>query len=131
MSPLRYFCLILLTVMAMSFVAPAAVLADNSNIPHSLCDARDRLLKERQELLADRSEYNSRLNYLDGYRMQVDKALAGNPWNRNALIDARDALVKRMDDLRSGLNDTERDLIANDRDLALIESEMQRWACIN
>ncbi len=131
MSSLRYFCLILLTIVTVSFVAPSIVLADNSNIPHSLFDARERLLKERQELLADRSEYNSRLNYLEGYRIQVDKALAGNPWNRGALIDARDALVKRMDDLTSWLDGTERDLISNEKDLALVESEMQRYACIN
>lgn len=131
MSLLRYFCLILLTVVTVSFVAPPLVLADNSDIPHSLFDARDRLLKERQELLADRSDYNSRLNYLEGYRIQVDKALSGNPWNRDALIDARNALIKRMDDLRSWLADTEHNLIANDKDLQLVESEMQRYACIN
>lgn len=131
MSPLRYFCLILLALVTVSFVAPSIVLADNSNIPHSLFDARDTLLRERQELLADRSDYNSRLTYLDGYRIQVDKALAGNPWNRDALIDARNGLVKRMDDLKSWLEATEHDLIANEKDLALVESEMQRYACIN
>jgi hypothetical protein len=131
MSPLRYFCLLLLTVVTISFVAPPVVLADNSNIPHSLFDMRDRLLKERQDLLADRSDYNSRLNYLDGYRIQIDKALSGNPWNRDALIDARNGLVKRMDDITSWLESTERNLLANDKDLALIESEMQRYACIN
>jgi len=131
MTAVKYFCLILLTFMAISFVSPTPALADNSNIPQSLFDARDRLLKERQELLADRSEYNTRLNYLDGYRIQIDKALAGDPWNRQALLDARTQLIKRMDDLRNWLDSSERDLLANDKDLALIESEMQRYACIN
>ena len=119
---------LVLIVLLIAACVPA--LADNSYIPDSLWSWRDRLLHERQELLSDRADCNTRLAQLDGYRIQIDKALGGNPWNRQELLGARASLLKRVDDVKAYADAVEKDLIDNQKDLALIESEMERYACI-
>ena len=113
-----------------SFLAPSICYADAS-VPHSLTEAREHLLKERENLLADRAAINSKLNNLVSSRLQIDKALNGNPGNRQAMTDARANLIAQIYKMQNYLDHTERDLMNNDKDLGVVESEIRRFACMN
>jgi hypothetical protein len=126
---------IILTVVAIALLAPVSAFADNSSVPHTLLDARDHLLKERQQLMIDRADTNTKLNFLSSSRAQIEKALAGassSPQlNRQALQDARSKLLTQISRMQMYLDHTEKDLMDNDKDLNLVETEMKHFACMS
>jgi chromosome segregation ATPase len=123
--------LLSLTLLAISVAMPVSAIADNSTIPHALLDAREHLLKEREQLMVDRSDINTKLNFLSSSRTQIDKALTGNSLNRQGLQDARSKLIIQISRLQMWLAHTEKDLGDNDKDLNLVETEMKQFACMN
>jgi len=114
------------------FFALSPVLADNSMIPSSLISYRDSLLGERQSLLAQRSDANSRIATLETAKRQCDVFLAGDisKVDHDRLIGARAAVSGRINDLKSWLEDVQSDLLDVDACLRDCESRMTRWACL-
>jgi hypothetical protein len=119
------------TLLALLALVPQPSPADNATIPTSLWEARDTLLKERDVLLSDRDNLNAQLNKLYSIRKQVDNSLTGNSLNRPALLDARQRLLTQIAKFQGYLDHTERDLLDNDKDLNIVESEIKHYACMN
>jgi len=118
-------------VMVALTLMPAPMALADDNVPQSLLAARDRLLKERDQLLSDRSNFNTQLKFLTQSRSQIEKALYGNPVNKPALLDARAQLTLRIYRTQTWLDHTERDLLDNDKDLNVVENELKTYACAN
>jgi len=123
--------LLSLTLLAITVTMPVSALADNSTIPHALLDVHENLLKERDRLIVDRSDINTKLKFLLSSRTQIDKLLTGSSLNRVALQDARAKLIIQISRLQMWLDHTEKDLGDNDKDLNLVETEMKHFACMN
>lgn len=115
-----------------SLALPLAAVARDSDVPGWLLGWRDKLLGDRSRLLNLRGEVSTRLNILQGLKTQADQVLSAptqDPASVNEIIAAREklrALIKRYQGIA---DDVEMDLIDNNKNLVVVEKDIQAIAC--
>lgn len=112
-----------------SLAFPFAALARDSDVPGWLLGWRDRLLGERSKLLNLRGEVNTRLNILQSYQIKADQMLSGEAQGSPDLIAARDSLRALIKKYQGISDDVELDLMDNNKNLVLVEKDIQAYAC--
>lgn len=119
-------------IVMLSVVSAFPARADNSMIPPYLTNYRDSLLRQRQDLLNQRSQAVSRLTELETAMRSCDAYLSGpsTKEDRDRLIAARAAVTERINDLKGWLADVQSDLLDVDACLRDCESRMTQWACL-
>jgi hypothetical protein len=121
---------LLMMFAASSVAAPA--FASVCDIPLQMMSMRDRLLGDRSKYLYQRSDLNQRLTAMRSMQLEIDRLLSSNvsDCQYRDLSAAKNRLLNAQRDLQRQLDDVEKALINNNQDLANVEYNIQRFACL-
>lgn len=126
--------LISVAVMVMCFASSVSVpaFAGTCDIPLQMMSMRDRLLGDRSKYLYQRSDLNARLNAMRNMQLEIDRLLSSNvnDCHYSDLAAAKNRLLNAQSDLQRQLDAVEKALINNNQDLANVEYNIQRFACL-
>jgi hypothetical protein len=106
--------------------------ASDSDVPRSLLSARDRLVGNRQDLLATEAEQNRCLKEDEGTIKEIDSALlvSSNKARRDALAAWRAEKVNCINSHHKVLAVIDENMVGIDKDLVWVESQINGFACM-
>ena len=122
--------ILILAVVSLPTLLPAY--GDNSNIPGSLLSSRDRAQALRARMLDGRAD-NMRCWSDDEMTLaSIDKAMAmdGSAETKKRLAAYRANRMSCIANHKATIATIEKSVIDNDRDLANVESQITRYACM-
>lgn len=130
--PRRVASLILL-IIALATVVPMTAEAADRDVPLTVLSLRDRLLRDRTQLLNYRSDLNLRIVQFRGVLSEADKLLLTSslsPQRYQDINGAKGRLTQTIFELQRRLDLVERALLDNNKDLANVDYAIQRYACL-
>ncbi len=113
--------------------APIAAMSADRDVPLVMWSVRDRLLRDRTQVLNQRADLNQRILALRTIQTDIDKLLSSSGLcsERYAELDsARGQLALSLLNLQRRIDTLERYLIENNKDLANVDYHIQRYACM-
>lgn len=126
---------LLMALMVCTVSAAPAVVAADRDIPLMMLSTRDRLLRDRTMLLNQRADLNQRIMYFRRLQQDADRILnysseivSQDQYDEVKLARSRCLLV--LNDLQRRLDNVERALLDNNKDLANVEYYIQKYACL-
>jgi hypothetical protein len=120
-------------MMCVALSAPCPAFGADRDIPLQMLSMRDRLLRDRSQLLYMRSDLNGRIISMQRMQQDMDKLLASSdlPACQYAdLTTAKSKLVGAVNELQRRLDCVEKGLINNNQDLSSVDYSIQRFACL-
>lgn len=121
-----------MSVMCLASSVSLPAFAGAADIPLQMLSMRDRFLGERSRYLNRRSDLNQRLTTMRNMQLEIDRLLGSNvnDCHYGDLVAAKNRLLMAQRDLQRQLDDVEKALINNNQDLANIDYNIQRFACL-
>jgi hypothetical protein len=106
--------------------------ASDSDVPRSLLSSRDRLVGARQDLLATEAEQNRCLKEDEATIKEIDSALlvSYSKARRDALASGRAERVSCINSHHKVLAVIDENMVAVDKDLVWVESQINGFACM-
>lgn len=111
------------------------VQAADRDIPLMMLSTRDRLLRDRTMMMNQRADLNQRIMYFRRLQADADRILnySGECVSRSQYDEvqlARSRCLLVLNDLQRRLDNVEKALLDNNKDLSNVEYYIQKYACL-